>query len=117
MTTSALHPAEWVPSSCTLPTADRPLRAAEFDRLFAASLRAVDVGDRTSLRLLFTDGPGVHETVTDLTERESRCCSFFAFRTSRTPRGVVLEVDVTDAHADVLRALAHRARAALAARR
>jgi hypothetical protein len=29
----------WVPEACTLPTAERPLRLAEFDQLFATALR------------------------------------------------------------------------------
>ncbi len=39
--TTAPHPGlEWVPvESCTLPSAEQPLRVAEFDELFAASLR------------------------------------------------------------------------------
>jgi hypothetical protein len=28
----------WVPEACTLPTVDQPLRAAEFDDLFATAL-------------------------------------------------------------------------------
>ncbi|WP_245718914.1 hypothetical protein [Micromonospora rhizosphaerae] len=30
---------DWVPEACTLPTAERPLRVAEFDELFATALR------------------------------------------------------------------------------
>ncbi|MEV6153769.1 hypothetical protein AB0L53_25835 [Nonomuraea sp. NPDC052129] len=32
---------QWVPSECTLPTAEQPLRVAEFDALFAEVVRAV----------------------------------------------------------------------------
>jgi len=31
----------WVPDACTLPTAERPLRLAELDDLFATAVRAV----------------------------------------------------------------------------
>src|SRR5438067_388344 len=31
----------WAPNACTLPTAQQPLRAAEFDTLFTTALRAV----------------------------------------------------------------------------
>jgi hypothetical protein len=116
MTASTSGSAEWVPASCTLPTAERPLRVAEFERLFAASLRSL-TGDSTSLRLVFADGPGVYETITDLTDRESRCCSFFAFQTSRTARHVVLEIAVSDQHAAVLRGVERQARTALAGSR
>jgi hypothetical protein len=35
----------WAPvDACTLPTADQPLRVAEWDDLFATSLRAVERG-------------------------------------------------------------------------
>jgi hypothetical protein len=33
-------PEDWTPDACTLPTADRPLRVAEFDELFAFVVRA-----------------------------------------------------------------------------
>ena len=32
---------EWAPTSCTLPTVERPFREREFTALFASSLRAV----------------------------------------------------------------------------
>ncbi|HET6741695.1 MAG TPA: hypothetical protein VFH76_22285 [Kribbella sp.] len=32
----------WVPDACTLPTAERPFRVAEFDQLFAEHLRSTD---------------------------------------------------------------------------
>ncbi|MEV4838269.1 hypothetical protein AB0K05_27425 [Nonomuraea sp. NPDC049486] len=38
----------WVPSACTLPTAEQPLRVAEFDALFADAVRAVARPDRTA---------------------------------------------------------------------
>jgi hypothetical protein len=31
----------WVPDACTLPTEEVPLRVAEFDALFASTLRRV----------------------------------------------------------------------------
>lgn len=45
---------DWVPEACTLPTAQQPLRRAEFDELFAS---AVDNTERLSpqhLRLTLT---------------------------------------------------------------
>src|SRR5437660_8971680 len=41
MSTTELDVAEsWVPQACTLPTVERPLRAAEFAALFAESVRS-----------------------------------------------------------------------------
>ena len=38
----------WAPvDACTLPTAEQPLRVAEWDGLFAESLRAVERPDAT----------------------------------------------------------------------
>ncbi|MFI7617859.1 hypothetical protein ACIBP6_42235 [Nonomuraea terrae] len=42
---------EWVPSACTLPTAERPLRVAEFDALFAEVVLTVQRPERERLRL------------------------------------------------------------------
>jgi hypothetical protein len=47
----------WVPQACTLPTADQPLRQAEFDALFATAVRAFDRPDPTRLRLTLGGGP------------------------------------------------------------
>jgi hypothetical protein len=43
---------DWAPSACTLPTAEQPLRRAEFDQLFAEHLRGVDRVDPHMLDLL-----------------------------------------------------------------
>ena len=32
---------DWAPTSCTLPTAEQPLRLAEFDEFFRAAVRRV----------------------------------------------------------------------------
>ena len=34
-----VDPLDWAPEACSLPTAERPLRVAEFDELFTAVLR------------------------------------------------------------------------------
>jgi hypothetical protein len=74
----------WVPDSCTLPTAERPLRLAEFDQFFTDAVRGVDRLSTQHLRLQLDGAAQVEETARDLTARESSCCSFFAL-TSRGP--------------------------------
>jgi hypothetical protein len=100
----------WVPDACTLPTAQQPLRLAEFDDLFTNALRSATRLDATHLRLHLT-GPGTLEnTIRDLVARESQCCSFFTFTTTLGEPGMVtLEIQVPAAYADVLNALTTRA--------
>ncbi|MDI1462861.1 hypothetical protein QEZ54_17945 [Catellatospora sp. KI3] len=100
----------WVPEACTLPTAEQPLRLAEFDDLFTAAVRDSSRHSPTHLRLQLTGGPDLDVAVRDLTARESRCCSFFVFGiTPVDPGHVVLDIEVPPAHVDVLDALTARA--------
>lgn len=100
----------WVPDACTLPTAERPLRLAEFDQFFTAAVRAVDRPSAQHLRMHLDGGAQVEETARDLTARESSCCSFFAFDIARPgPDSLTLDVRVPAGHVDVLDALAERA--------
>ncbi|MDO3686387.1 hypothetical protein [Micromonospora sp. C28ISP2-4] len=101
----------WVPDACTLPTAERPLRLAEFDALFRDALRGVDRLSAGHLRL-HLDGRA-EPVARDLIARESACCSFFAFELAR-PAGDTLSLDirVPGASVAVLDALALRATAA-----
>jgi len=97
---------------CTLPSADRPLRLAEFDALFAAAVRRVDKLGPTHARLHLTGPAGLEATVRDLTARETECCSFFAFTTTVDGADVTLDIRVPDRNAEVLAALVERAEAA-----
>ncbi|WP_249997480.1 hypothetical protein [Actinoplanes sp. M2I2] len=99
------------PEACTLPTADRSLRLAEFDDLFTTSLREQTRLSPTTLRWQFR--ADAEKIARDLAVRESSCCSFFSF--TFTPYGDRLEVDVRvpEAHVAVLDALAGRATARL----
>jgi hypothetical protein len=100
----------WVPvDACTLPTAEQPLRLAEFDTLFAERLVHVDRLEPERAVLVLRDGPGVADTVADLAARESSCCSFFDFGLDRADDRLRLTVSVPPARADVLAALADRA--------
>jgi hypothetical protein len=98
----------WAPTACTLPASERPLRAAEFDALFAAALRSVHRGSRTELALTLTAAPGRAELVRDLVRRETACCSFFQFRLEDGDP-LRLLVTVPDTYAGVLDGLAARA--------
>jgi len=98
-----------VPDACTLPTAERPLRLAEFDALFAAAVGGVErISDRHA-RLRLVGPPGLAATVRDLTARESRCCSFFTFTVTPTGDAVILDVEVPEEQAAVLTSFAARA--------
>jgi hypothetical protein len=110
----------WVPvDACTLPTAEQPLRVAEFDELFATSLRDArpSVEGRPMARLILSGGDTLLARVQRLAEAETSCCSFFTFTVTRLdteegPPGetlVALDVEVPAARADVLDALVRRA--------
>jgi hypothetical protein len=75
-------PQDWAPDACTLPTAERPLRVAEFDDIFASVVRA-ERPDPTRLDLVVPRA--VEAAARDLARRESDCCSFFTIeaRSSR----------------------------------
>lgn len=104
-----------VPDACTLPTAERPLRLAEFDELFATAVRDVERIDATHARFHLTGPAGLVAQVRDLTARETECCSFFAFATTPQPaadgEAAVLDVEVPPPYVDVLASLAQLAAA------
>lgn len=100
---------DWVPPSCTLPTAEKPLRVADFDELFATALRSQQRMSRTRLRWNL-DGDG-EETARDLAAREVSCCSFFTFTFTRSTAGLDVDVDVPSDRVEVLDAIATRAAA------
>ena len=103
----------WIPDACTLPTAERPLRLAEFDQLFTEAVRGADRMSAQYLRLRLDGAAQVEEMARDLTARESSCCSFFAFAVSRSgPDSLILDVRVPPGHVDVLDALAAKAASA-----
>jgi hypothetical protein len=102
----------WVaPDECTLPTAQQPLRVAEFDDLFTGAVTWVERPDATRLLLGLPPHPAVAARAADLAVRESDCCSFFTFALTVNGARLQLEVTVPDAHSDVLDALAARAMA------
>lgn len=110
-------PNAWVaPDACTLPTAEQPLRLAEFDALFANHTEEVERVTPTRLVLTLTGPPDLGAEAKDLTDRESSCCSFFTFTISTAEDSgaesrVRLDVEVPAARIDVLDALTERANA------
>lgn len=95
--------------ACTLPTAERPMRLAEFDQLFSTVVREVETTDGR-VRLRLGGEPGLVEQVRDLVARESSCCSFFTFDVSGTDQDLTLDISVPPARREILDALARRAR-------
>ncbi|RAJ44651.1 hypothetical protein K353_01227 [Kitasatospora sp. SolWspMP-SS2h] len=63
---------DWVPASCTLPVAERPLRVAGWDALFAERLERVSRPEPLRLRLVLRGGEGVEERVREPAERPGR---------------------------------------------
>jgi hypothetical protein len=112
MTTPA---ADWVPDSCTLPTVERPLRLAEFDTLFTASLRTVERPSARHARLVLTGDETLTAHLQQLADAETGCCSFFSFALTPQPPDqahasvVALDIEVPPGHSDVLAALVTRA--------
>jgi hypothetical protein len=107
-----------VPAACTLPTAEQPLRVAEFTELFAALLSGVERTSPTSLALDLRAGPAEEARVRDLAAKEAECCSFFSFAiTRRTADRLRCEVRVPAAQAAVLDGLAGLAATAMTAGR
>jgi len=105
----------WVAvEACTLPTVERPLRLAEFDDLFATTVRSVEMTEPNRVRLLLTGDEAVADRTQRLADAESSCCSFFSFGVSTVEAGLVeFDVEVPAAYAEVLAALVARADAAL----
>ncbi|WP_433272135.1 hypothetical protein ACQPZF_15515 [Actinosynnema sp. CS-041913] len=95
----------WAPRACTLPTAERPFREAEFAELLAAA-RGVERTGPTALRLTLEPVADVAAKAADLVTRETACCSFFTFALVANGDGLRLEITVPEAHAEVLDGLA-----------
>jgi hypothetical protein len=109
-------------AACTLPTADRPLRAAAFDTLFAETLTEVTRSGPTRARMVLRGGPGTESRTRELAAQETQCCSFFTFDVRRLERPdderaetVVLDIEVPALHEDVLTGLLDRASAVASA--
>lgn len=98
-------PDDWAPDACTLPRAERPLRVAEFDDLFAFVVRAER---RQPPRLDLALRPIVEAAARDLAQRESECCSFFTFEFESVGDAVVMHIAVPPSQIEVLDAIEAR---------
>lgn len=94
-----------IPGSCTLPSAERPIRLKEFDDLLQSSVRRADRLSSTQLTLHLQGGDELEERARDLAARETECCSFFDFAVTTGEAEVVLRVEVPAQHADILDSL------------
>ncbi len=103
----------WIPAACTLPTAERPLRVAAFDALFAEAVTEVSPSGPGRIRLALRPEPQIAARVAELTVRETGCCSLFTFTLTAADGALVLEVGVDDRHREVLHALTARITAAM----
>jgi len=104
-----------VPDACTLPTAERPLRLAEFDRLFPYASAAVERRGPQTARISFPPQPEIAAQAADLVVRETRCCSFFTFALTATGGALHLEITVPEGHTSVLESVVGRVERARAA--
>ena len=99
--------------ACTLPDAERPLRLAEFDDLFATSLCAINRTGDARARLLLAGGAELGARTRRLADAESSCCSFFTFGVTIIEADLVaLDVEVPATYTDVLAGLVTRGEAA-----
>lgn len=94
-----------IPSACTLPTAERPIRLKEFGELLASSSRRGERLSATSLTLYLAGEAGLEQSVRELAARESDCCSFFAFEISADQADVIMTITVPPQHSGILDSL------------
>jgi hypothetical protein len=94
--------------ACTLPTAERPLRLAEFDTLFATSARSVTRDDE-AVRIRLAGPAGLRDRVRELAARETSCCSFFTFLVDGQDDDLTMRISVPPERREILDALADRA--------
>jgi hypothetical protein len=99
----------WAPDACTLPTSERPLRAADFDAVFAATVRDLERRGPTRLHLDLEPSPRAAARMAELAAAETGCCSFFTFALTATGGALTLDITVPPQYAAVLAALADRA--------
>ena len=92
----------FVPQACTLPTAQQPLRVAEFAQLFTAAVSQVVRASATQLLLVSDGDPAMLTLARDLAARESECCAFFTFTFDTIDGRWRLIVEVPPAHVEVL---------------
>jgi hypothetical protein len=98
-------------ASCTLSSADRQARAAEFGRLFTSAIRGVERPEPTRLLLELEPTTRVAARAAELAMAEAACCSFFTFNVQVAAQRLILDIAVPPAHVEALDALATAATA------
>lgn len=99
----------WVPSACTIPTENQPLRVAEFDDFFSHNALALSRPTPNQLRIEIQPEPDAASRAAALAVKETGCCSFFTFEMTISVGSVELTVSTAETHAAVLAALGERA--------
>lgn len=102
--------AEWVPTACSLPTAEAPVRVAEFDDLFREVVVEVEHPSSGELHLKLRATPDNAARAARLAAMETGCCAFFTFALTIADDELDLSVTTGPAHERVLAALGTRAR-------
>ncbi len=115
MTENLMADDDWVAAACTLPTAEQPLRRAEFDDLFAEDVIRVNQMSALEVCLELRANSEVAARAAGLAAKETGCCSFFTFGLTISDGAISMEVSTEPAHAAVLAALGARAQAKLGA--
>jgi hypothetical protein len=95
----------FAPAACTLPTAERPLRASEFVDLLGTQVIATHLVNNQHTRFELAPLPEVAARAADLFAREARCCSFFTFTLTAAAGLLTLDVQVPSSQVGVLAAL------------
>jgi hypothetical protein len=98
-------PDDWAPDACTLPTAERPLRVAEFHNLFTHVTSSTRLA-QTRLELMMPTA--IEASARDLARREGECCSFFTFEFHTVGDDVAMHIGVPPQQAEVLDAIEAR---------
>lgn len=93
------------PEACTLPTAERPVRVAEFDQLFTRAAAVVERLGPQAARITLPPNPDIAAQAANLVVRETECCSFFTFALTATGGRVHLDVSVPENQTSVLDSL------------
>ncbi|TDD86669.1 hypothetical protein E1293_09135 [Actinomadura darangshiensis] len=106
---------DWVPTACTLPTVEQPLRMAAFDTFFAEAVTEVRRAGPERVQMVLRADPEIAGRAAELAAHETGCCSFFTFTLTATAGALSLEAGVDDRHTAVLDALAARAAEAMGA--
>jgi len=101
----------WAPADCALPTAERPLRAAEFRDLLDGAVIGSERLDHTRLQLRLRRDRDIASRVAALATAETECCSFFVFALTVTSDSLLLDITVPAERADILDAMAMQAHA------